>query len=241
MSSRSKRRESLGSARSRRTPARPAQGGGPSIPIVPLLVLVGALAVAGLVAYLIWQQGRSAGEGAGVAAEADASPDLPGEWVDLAEIYGGPYSATAGHARRNVDYVDDGNSNPPAGGPHWGSSTCTTDPEDNPPFCGPAPVGIYRTPWEPETLVHNMEHGGSVIWYNTTDQGVIDDLESLIRDRLEDRELLVLTPYFEMEEETIALTHWSRIDKFPVSEYSQERVDEFLDAHECRFNPENIC
>ncbi|MCH8994564.1 MAG: DUF3105 domain-containing protein [Chloroflexi bacterium] len=240
MSSRSKRRESLGSARSRRTPARPAQGGGPSIPIVPLLVLVGALAVAGLVAYLIWQQGFAAGDRAGVKEEADASVDLPGEWIDLATIYDGPYPDNAPHVTRNLDFIADGN-NPPAGGPMWGNGPCPEDPAEAPPFCGPAPLGIYRTPWAPETLNHNLEHGGIVVWYNTTDQAIIDELEDLIEDRLRDGDFLVLTPYFDMEDETIALTAWSRIDKFPVSEYAKERVNEFLDAHGCRVDLEGFC
>jgi hypothetical protein len=43
-----------------------------------------------------------------------------------------------------------------------------------------------------------------------------------------------------MEEEHIALTSWVRIDKFPVAEYSAERVTEFIDAHMRRFNPESF-
>ncbi len=170
--------------------------------------------------------------------EADDDPTLPGEFVDLPQIYGGPYPDTASHVRRDIDYVADGNSNPPAGGPHWGSGACTEDPDTSPPFCGPAPWGIYRKPWMPESLVHNMEHGGVVLWYNTTAQEIIDELEDLIVDRLNDGQILVMAPYPDMEEETIALTAWSRIDKFPIGEYSRERVEQFIDAHERRFNPE---
>ena len=238
MTSRARRRAG---GSSRRTPSGTPSGRGFRLPIVPLVVLIGFAAIGGLIAYLIWQQSGESGDAAGVKEEADASPDLPGEWIDLAAIYGGPYSDTAGHARRDVDYVADGNSDPPAGGPHWGSSTCARDAESSPAFCGPAPSGIYRTPWEPETLVHNMEHGGNILWYNFTDTALRDELEEIIEDRLNARELLVMAPYADMEEDTIALTHWSRVDKFPVSEYSKERVEAFFDAHECRFNPEDIC
>lgn len=180
-----------------------------------------------------------------VAAEADDDPDLPGDFVDIQGIYDGSYgnrdgNNTNAHVSRDVDYVADGNSNPPAGGPHWGSSGCGAEPLDAPAFCGPAERGIYFDAWEPETLVHSMEHGAVVVWYNTSDEEVIDDLEDLVIERLEDGQLLVMAPYPDMEEEHIAITGWSRIDKFPVEEYTRERVAEFIDAHERRFNPEDF-
>ncbi len=245
--SREKRRQ--GSVRSRRTPTTTAGASGPSIPTVPIVIFVGILAVVGLIAFLIWQSGKEPGTRFAAAAdiEKDPAPDLPGEYVNLPEIYqderglatygsDGTVPNTAPHVSVDVDYEADGNSNPPAGGPHWGSAGCTQDPEDTPRFCGPAPWGIYRAPWEPSTLVHNMEHGGMVIWYNTTDQAIIDDLEDFARDLFP----VVLTPYPDMEDEYIAVTTWGRIDKFPVSEYNRERVEEFEAAHNCRFNPEDL-
>jgi hypothetical protein len=81
-----------------------------------------------------------------------------------------------------------------------------------------------------------MEHGGMVIWYNTTDQEIIDDIESFVQGVFP----VALSPYFDMEDETIALTTWGRIDKFSVSEYTRERLEEFEDVHNCRFNPEDL-
>ncbi len=75
-----------------------------------------------------------------------------------------------------------------------------------------------------------------VVWYNTTDQAIIDDMEDFVEDLFP----VVLAPYFDMEEETIALTTWGRIDKFPVSEYTRERLEDFEKAHNCRFNPEDL-
>ena len=174
------------------------------------------------------------------AAEADSNPLLPGDHVNLPAIYGGPYLDTAKHVRRSVAYEADGNSNPPAGGPHWGNGPCPSDPARAPDFCGPVPWGIYRLPWQAESLVHNMEHAGVILWYNASDQAIIDEMESLIADRRNGGTLLVMTPYPEMEAEHIALTGWSRIDKFPVEEYSRERVEQFIDVHERRFNPESF-
>jgi hypothetical protein len=216
---------------------------------VPIVVAVGVIAVVALIAFLIWQSGKeqSARFAAAAEVEKDQALDLPGEYVNLPEIYqderglatygsDGDVPNTADHVTGDVDYVGDGNTNPPAGGPHWGSGGCPRDPEDAPPFCGPAPWGIYRKPWPPETLVHNLEHGGMVIWYNTTDQEVIDDMEGFVEDLFP----VVLAPYPDMEDETIALTTWGRIDKFPVSEYTRDRLREFEDAHNCRFNPEDL-
>lgn len=187
------------------------------------------------------------GLGAARAVEADDSPSLPGEYIDLPAIYGGAYGATARHVTRDIDYASDCtvsdsgeeicNGDPPAGGPHW-SGACARSPADSPLFCGPARWGIYREPWQPETLVHNMEHGGVVLWYNTEDQDAIDELESLFEERLNAGQILVMAPYPNLAPETNALTSWSRRDLFPASEYTRERVEAFVDAHERRFNPE---
>ena len=179
------------------------------------------------------------------AAEADDDPALPGEFVDLQEIYGGFYAnrdgpTTAPHARAEVDYAADGNSNPPAGGPHWGSRACGDDPVAAPPLCGPAPWGIYRAPWPPETLLHNMEHGGVIVWYNTQNRDIVNELEDAIEERVRGGDLLVMTPYPGMEREQIAITAWSRIDAFPTADYSLARVEAFIDAHMRRFNPEEF-
>ncbi|MEX2158643.1 MAG: DUF3105 domain-containing protein [Dehalococcoidia bacterium] len=213
---------------------------------MPVVVVLGVVAVVAIVGFIIVQSGgdRSAQSEEAVEAEANDDPSLPGEYVNVPEIYDGYWGNTGGtntgeHVRRDVDYEADGNSNPPAGGPHW-SGQCGDDPSEAPAFCGPAPWGIYNEPWDPETLVHNMEHAGAVIWYNTADQGVIDDLESIVEDQLNDGKLLVMAPYRDMEAETIALTSWSRIEKFLVGEYSEERVKEFIDVHERRFNPEDF-
>lgn len=218
------------------------QRGGPRLRIGwPLVALAGVGAVVAVVVFLVIQSGGSSTNYSeeDLAAEADDSTSLPGEYVNLLDIYGGPYPETAGHVRTQVDYEADGNTNPPAGGPHW-SGGCTDEPSTSPPFCGPAQWGIYRNAWEPETLVHNMEHGGVVVWYNSADQSARDELEAIVTDKLPDVALVVLAPYPDMEEETVALTSWSRIDKFPVADLTAERVNAFIDAHVRRFNPEHF-
>ncbi len=230
-----------------RGPAKSSKRQGFRVPWIPVGIAGGIAAVIILVLFLVVQANQTGSDSQSewVEMEADPAPDLPGEFVDLQEIYGGTYgahgdNATARHLTRDIDYEADGNTTPPAGGPHWGSGACPDDPSAAPVFCGPAPWGIYREPWEPEVLVHNTEHGGVVLWYNTTNQEIIGEMEELIRNRLEDGDILVMAPYPDMEEEYIALTSWARIDKFPVTEYSKPRVEDFINVHLRRFNPEDF-
>ena len=170
-------------------------------------------------------------------AEADDDPTLPGQYVDLPVLYGGPYPDTAQHVNEDVDFRSQGL--PPTGGTHWGSSQCGDDPEAAPAFCGPVAPGFYLEPWDAESLIHTMEHTAVIVWYNTADDDVIDELQSFARQN-SDR-FLVVTPYPEMEEETIAITAWSRRDEFSASDYTRGRLQRFLNAHECRFDPEGLC
>ncbi len=239
----SRQKRSAGGGSHRRTPV-PTDDGTRSIPTTPILIFVGIATVVALIGYLIWQQSQPVSDGFGDAArvEADEAPDKPGEHVDLQGIYDGFYGSregdsTAGHtSTTDVEYTDQ--ELPPVGGPHWAGG-CGRDVDSSPAVCGPAPWGIFRTPWQPETLIHNMEHGGTIIWYDTTDQAIIDDLEDFVEDNRD--KLLVLTPYPDMDDEHVAITVWARRDKFPVSEYSRDRIEDFMDAFYCKFDPEGFC
>lgn len=175
------------------------------------------------------------------AAEADSGSDLPGEYIDLPGIYGGPYPDTAAHVTRAIDYAAEQDGLPPAGGPHWGSGACPLDPDDAPPFCGPVPGGFYVEAWPAASLVHNMEHGATIVWYNTNDQDIIDDLADFGSDNSGPNPFLVVTPFPEMEDETVAITTWSRRLKVSTDDYDRELLQEFFDANNCRFDPEAFC
>lgn len=173
----------------------------------------------------------------GVLEEQNDDPNLPGDFVDLEALYGGQYPDTASHLDQQIDYRSQGL--PPAGGPHWGSSACQPDTAATQEFCGPVPPGFYDLPWEAESAVHNMEHGGVVVWYNTADPSTIDDLRSFGDEHAGSN--LVITPYAEIDDETVAITSWTRRLTIPVAQYNRAALQEFFDANYCRFDPEGFC
>ena len=115
----------------------------------------------------------------------------------------------------------------------------------NPPTSGnhgqaPAPFAILRQPATKEALVHNMEHGGVVVWYNSGDQNAIKQLEDVVSRELRNQRLVVISSYAGMEPDTIALTSWTRLDKFSVRDFTVQRVEKFIERHNKRFNPEGF-
>ena len=124
------------------------------------------------------------------------------------------------------------NSRPPTSGPH-----------------GPALAwGIYNAPVPIESAVHNLEHGGVVIWYNCQggpqpldDAGcdqLLQELTNVVDPRLDDGMYIVLAPYPQMDSR-IALTAWQYLDAF--DEFDPARIEEFIASFECKFDPENAC
>jgi hypothetical protein len=229
-----------------------------NIPWIPIVVVVGIIAIAGGIGYLIIQSGKSkpADNVAAQAIENDATWSGPGEYVNLPEAwkegdqlahYGASSGPTTnGHVQSNVDYSKETSANsstglPPVGGPHWGQGSCGDKPSEASAYCGPVPKGIYREPWPAESLVHNMEHAGIVVWYNSSDTSVRDELEGWVTDELNGGKAVVLTPYPGIPTDTVALTAWARRDVFQLSDLTEKRVKDFISKLSCRFDPEHIC
>lgn len=153
-----------------------------------------------------------------VAAENDDSPALPGQYFPP----------------QGRDHLPPGeryeayNSDPPTSGPH--------SPEA-------LEWKIYDEPQQREKAVHNMEHGGVVVWQHCVSaacEDVVRQVRGVVEGYLSEGALVVMFPYPEMEDDTIALTSWTRLDKFPASEYTEERVRQFIQVHERRYNPEGM-
>jgi hypothetical protein len=116
-------------------------------------------------------------------------------------------------------------SNPPTSGPHAGTFATNR---------------VYEEPVPKEQLVHAMEHSSVIIWYNTNDQTVIRQLAAVANGANQSRKFVVMSRYEGMEANTIALTSWTRLDKFPVSQFRDQRVLDFINAHSRRYNPEGF-
>lgn len=85
--------------------------------------------------------------------------------------------------------------------------------------------GIHSDPVEKERLVHNLEDGGVVIYYNDkTDERTISRLEQIVGKY--DSHVL-LNPFPEMKDK-IVLTAWGRIDR--LDEFDANRIASFIEA-----------
>lgn len=114
-------------------------------------------------------------------------------------------------------------STPGTSGPHW-------DPS------GLANWGVYTTPQPEEQLIHNLEHGGIVIWYDAeaVDAEGIDSLAQYVRRQnaagVGGRYKFILTPWGGPEiEAPVAVTAWRQL--LYVDGVDIDAIDEFARTH----------
>lgn len=114
----------------------------------------------------------------------------------------------------------------------------STEYQTNPPTSGahnpsPAPWGSYRETVEPETLVHNLEHGGIIIHYNGLDDSEIDALDSLVDSYLNG---VISNPNPSIDA-PIALASWTR--SMECQQYSAAAIEGYISMH-CNKGPEKL-
>ncbi len=124
-----------------------------------------------------------------------------------------------------IDY----NSTPPTSGPH---------------YPGLAPWDIYDEPIRYEQVVHNMEDGGVIVYYQCEDgcPELRVQLSEVVRPYLDRGRHVLMMPndpnwtgfgsqsaHRDMEAR-IALTAWQRLDKF--DEFDADRIRAFIDRYE---------
>ncbi len=144
-------------------------------------------------------------------------------------------SLTSDHLPEGITY-DDYNSVPPTSGPHWDA---------------PAPWGIYGVPIPNERQLHNLEHSGVMIQYNTEDLDLIRKLRQFARSQSNFPCYLIVAPYPDMSS-AIALTAWpgkpgtltSNSTYLPgvletMEAYDEERLQAFVDAYRGK-GPERV-
>ena len=135
-------------------------------------------------------------------------------------------------------------------GPDLGEKVPALAASHNPPYTyntrpptsgnhveSPAAYGFSSTPLEANAVVHNMEHGALVIWFQPDDDalaGQVSDLVSAVG-----RQCLVAGPYADMDD-TVAVTGWGRILRLDTFDSAQIR--EFVTAYRGDLGPEaGIC
>ena len=117
-------------------------------------------------------------------------------------------------------------TNPPTSGPHYSAQGL-----------GPVLTGFYEDASEapPEGVLHNLEHGQIVIYYDPdAPPELIEDVELLYQ---QERAATVATPWTDMEEgKNLVLTAWSVSQA--CEQVSQEVVDAFRRAYQGKAGPE---
>jgi hypothetical protein len=110
---------------------------------------------------------------------------------------------------------------PATSGPHWSSAN------------SPGPWGVYQNAQRQEVMLHNMEHGGIVIWYQPAklDAAGLAALQTYVRQQVTTTQFkVILTPWGGADfGHPIAVTAWNwllYLDKADV-----DAVKTFFDAH----------
>lgn len=127
---------------------------------------------------------------------------LPGEKVEVMD--------NQNHISNVNEEHEPYNTNPPTSGPH-------TEQIGN--------WGVYKETLPKEVLVHNLEDGGVVIYYNDKlDKESVTILENIVKLHTSH---VVLNPDPKLKD-TITLTAWGRMDK--MDNLNEKRVEEFINA-----------
>lgn len=161
--------------------------------------------------------------------------------VVLVLLFGGGASANAGQI-----FADDGNAHvtvgttcrspeAPCGQDPYSSLPATSGPHWDP--SGIANWGVYSTPQNETQLIHNLEHGGIVIWYDPErlETEGIDALTQYVNAQtssgISGRYKFILTPWGGDEElpTPIAVTAWRYL--LELEEADAGAINDFARAH----------
>ena len=120
----------------------------------------------------------------------------------------------------------------------------TTPPTSGPHYPGVAPWDIYNEPVRYEQVVHNMEDGGVIVYYQCEDgcPELQEQLAEVVQPFISAGRHVLMMPndptwtafgsqaaHKDMESR-IALTAWQRLDKF--DEFDAQRVRAFIERYE---------
>ncbi len=147
-------------------------------------------------------------------------------------LFGGGGSSDGGSI--GLRQVDDGRSHiqegvaggpyhsiPATSGPHWSSAD------------SPGPWGVYPTAQPQERMLHNMEHGGIVIWYEPSrlDAVGVTALRTWVQQQITTAQFkVILTPWSGPDfGHPVAVTAWDWLLYLDTT--NTDSVRAFVDAH----------
>ncbi|MDE3102104.1 MAG: DUF3105 domain-containing protein [Chloroflexota bacterium] len=150
---------------------------------------------------------------------APADPLLAAKY-DVAGATIGTHEADEGNAHVPVGQKVTYKTDPPTSGSHWDQA-------------GVAPVswGVKDTTQPNEAIVHNLEHGGIVVFYKDLSAGDLSSLSALVREIAQNGyPKMVLEPYPLKDPGIhIALSAWRWSLKLPA--YDDVQIVKFVKAH----------
>ncbi len=172
-----------------------------------LVSLVIAVVVLGVVVTLVLQNREGGGGSVPSTSAANAGCDP----IETPEIEG----------QEHVDVTPQYGTNPPTSGNHLAT---------------PAAPGFFDEPVDPGALVHNMEHGQIIFWYDPdAPQDVIDGLEAVVDQEFE---ASIAVPWDEIESpHNFVMTAWGASQG--CRDVSQKVVDNFREEYQGR-GPEPV-
>lgn len=189
---------------------------------------------------------KSAAATAAERAETDGSSSLPGRFVPTqgrqhTSTY--PLSKRVGFCAEGKVKSDCYASNPPTSGMHLPVQG-TVLLEGNHRLRIPPDPGIYDFTVPREAIPHIEEHAGVYVGYRCASDScntTVERLKSLVEQEDSLGARVVMSPDPDLDDDTIGVAAWTRIDTFNAGEYSDDRVRSFIKAHSCRFDPELFC
>lgn len=146
-------------------------------------------------------------------------------------LFGGQSGDTGSVGQRQADagreHIQEGTAGsgyasvPATSGPHWSSAD------------SPGPWGVYQNAQPQERMIHNLEHGGIVIWYQPAklDADGLAALTSFVTQQVAtERFKVILTPWGGADfNHPIAVTGWDWLLYLDTADI--DAVGGFVDAH----------
>ena len=138
--------------------------------------------------------------------------------VNAGEVVGQKV-ADEGNSHINPGQKATYNQSPPTSGSHW-----------NQAGVAPVPWGIKDATLPNEAIVHNLEHGGVVVFYKGLTADETDKLKDLVRLMMNNGlKKIVLEPYAEMQDARVAVSAWDWSLKLPA--YDDVQIVKFVKSH----------